>query len=386
MHRYHRLGNVPPKRHTALRRPDGQLFYEELIGNRGFSGPSSLIHHLRMPTAILASEMVKTVKPEAGPNRDLRNRHFDTGKVTTGPSLTLDRMPLLFNSDVTLSLARPTATDAAFARNGQADEILYVAEGQGMLESAFGDIVYRPGDYVVVPRGVVHRFVLGEGPHRYLVFESGDYVRAPRRYRGDHGQLLEGAPYSERDFRLPENLRTRDETGSFSIIVKAHDSLTRITLGHHPFDAVGWDGYYYPFAFSIHDFEPRVGRTHLPPPVHQTFEAAGYVICSFCPRPYDFDKDAIPAPYAHTNAMSDEVIFYASATFMSRKGVSFGSITLHPDGLPHGPQPGRTEASVGARWTDELAVMLDTFKPLQVAKGFLDAEDPAYWRSWTATS
>jgi homogentisate 1,2-dioxygenase len=382
LHRYHRLGNLPPKRHTTLRREDGLLHYEELIGNRGFSGPSSLLYHLYMPTAIQSSEVVKEVKPEAEPGRDLRNRHFDTARVECGPSLTRDRVPLLFNSDVTLSLARPTATDTAFARNGQADEMVYVAEGAGTLESAFGDIAYGPGDYVVVPRGIVHRFVLGQGPHRYLVFESGDYVRAPRRYRGEHGQLLEGAPYSERDFRLPQNLRARDEKGSFGILVKAHDLLTRITLDHHPFDVVGWDGYYYPYAFSIHDFEPKVGRTHLPPPVHQTFEADGFVICSFCPRPYDFDENAIPAPYAHTNAMSDEVIFYASAEFMSRKGVSFGSVTLHPDGLPHGPQPGRTEASIGAKWTDELAVMLDTFKPLRVAKGFLEAEDPSYWRSW----
>ncbi len=382
MHRYHRLGLLPAKRHTVLKRSDGSLHYEELIGNRGFSGPSSLLYHLHMPTAVQASELIGPVKLEAEPNRDLRNRHFNTSKLACGPSLTLDRAPLLFNSDVTLSLAKPTATDAAFSRNGQADEMIYVAEGQGTLESAFGDIAYRQGDYVVVPRGIVHRFVLGEGPHRYLVFESPDYVRSPRRYRGEHGQLLEGAPYSERDFRVPENLRPRDEKGNFDIIVKAHDALTRITLDHHPFDVVGWDGSYYPFAFSIHDFEPKVGRTHLPPPVHQTFEANGFVICSFCPRPYDFDKDAIPAPYAHTNAMSDEVIFYASAEFMSRKGVSFGSITLHPDGLPHGPQPGRTEASIGAKWTDELAVMLDTFKPLNVAKGLLEAEDPTYWKSW----
>ena len=382
MHRYHRLGTIPPKRHIALRREGDRLHYEELIGNRGFSGPSSLLYHLNLPTAILSSELVQDVKPEAEPRRDVRNRHFDTAKVACGPSLTLDRVPVLFNSDVTFSLARPTATDTAFSRNGQADEMIYVAEGKGRVESAFGDLEYKQGDYVVVPRGIVHRFVVGEGPHRYLVFESADYVRAPRRYRGDHGQLLEGAPYSERDFRVPVNLRARDEKGNFEILVKAHDVLTRISLAHHPFDVVGWDGYYYPYAFSIHDFEPKVGRTHLPPPVHQTFEANGFVICSFCPRPYDFDKDAIPAPYAHTNAMSDEMIFYASAEFMSRKGVSFGSITLHPDGLPHGPQPGRTEASVGAKWTDELAVMLDTFKPLQVAKGLLDAEDPAYWKSW----
>jgi len=382
MHRYHRLGQIPAKRHVTQRNSGGGLHYEELIGNRGFAGPSSLLYHLHLPTAIRESEPVKDLAIEGEPESELRNRHFDTSKVVCGPSLTLDRVPLLFNSDVTLSLARPTATDDTFFRNGQADEMIYVAEGGGTLESAFGEVPYRQGDYVVVPRAIVHRFVLGEGPHRYLVFESADYVRAPRRYRGDHGQLLEGAPYSERDFRVPGNLRTRDEKGSFAILVKAHDRLTRITLDHHPFDVVGWDGFYYPYAFSIHDFEPRVGRTHLPPPVHQTFEGNGFVICSFCPRPYDFDREAIPAPYSHTNAMSDEVIFYASAEFMSRKGVSFGSITLHPDGLPHGPQPGRTEASVGAKWTDELAVMLDTFKPLRVARGFLGAEDPSYWRSW----
>lgn len=382
MHRYHRLGLIPAKRHTRLLRQDGSLHYEELIGNRGFSGPSSLLYHLHMPTSVVSSELLGDIRPEAEPRQPLRNRHFDTGKVETGPSLTLDRVPLLFNSDVTLSLARPTKTDRGFARNGHADEMIYAAEGAGTLESAFGDIAYRPGDYVVVPRGIVHRFVLGEGPHRYLVFESHGYVRAPRRYRGDHGQLLEGAPYSERDFRVPENLSPRDEKGEFEITVRANGALTRVVLDHHPFDVVGWDGFYYPFAFSIHDFEPKVGRTHLPPPVHQTFEAEGYVICSFCPRPYDFDKEAVPAPYAHTNAMSDEVIFYASAEFMSRKGVSFGSITLHPDGLPHGPQPGRTEASIGAEATRELAVMLDTFKPLQVAKGILSAEDALYWKSW----
>ncbi|MEO8358436.1 MAG: homogentisate 1,2-dioxygenase [Vicinamibacteria bacterium] len=382
MHRYHRLGLLPAKRHIALRRADGGLYYEELIGNRGFTGPSSLVYHLYLPTTVKASEMVRETKIEAEPTRDVRNRHFDSAKVASGPSLTLDRTPVLFNSDVIMSIACPTLTDTAFARNGQFDELVYIAQGQGKLESAFGDVAYRQGDYVVVPRGIVHRFVLGDGPHRYVIFESAGYVRAPHRYRGEHGQLVEGAPYSERDFRVPENLNPRDEKGDFDILVKAHDVLTRVVLDHHPFDVVGWDGHYYPFAFSIHDFEPKVGRVHLPPPVHQTFEAEGFVICSFCPRPYDFDKDAIPAPYSHTNAMSDEMIFYASAEFMSRKGVGFGSITLHPDGLPHGPQPGRTEASMGATWADELAVMLDTFKPLHVAKGVLSAEDPTYWRSW----
>ena len=384
MHRYHRLGVVPAKRHVVLRGKDGALRYEELIGNRGFVGPSSNLYHLHLPTSIVSSEFVKTTKPEAEAERDLRNRHFESSKIACGPSLTLDRVPVLFNSDVVFSIAKPSKSDEAFFRNGQYDELVYVAEGGGVLESVFGEVPYRTGDYVVVPRSVTHRFLIGEGPQRYLVFESAGYIRAPKRYRGDHGQLLEGAPYSERDFRVPENLKARDEKGSFPVLLKARDALTRVVLDHHPMDVVGWDGIYYPFAFSIHDFEPKVGRVHLPPPVHQTFECEGFVICSFCPRPYDFDKNAIPAPYSHTNAMSDEMIFYASAEFMSRKGVGFGSITLHPDGLTHGPQPGRTEASIGVAATDEFAVMLDTFKPLLVAKAALAAEDPGYWKSWSS--
>lgn len=386
MHVYRTLGEIPKKRHIALRRGEQGIYYEELIGNRGFSGPSSLLYRLRLPTSVVSVESLAAVAPVPEPEGPLRNRHFSTAAVECGDGLTRGRVPVLFNSEVVMSIAKPKKTDAFFYRNGQADELVYVAEGGGTLESAFGDVPYRAGDYVVVPRGVTHRFAIDESvaAHRYLVFETAGYVRAPKRYRGEHGQLLEGAPYSERDFRGPSALRTHDEAGEFEILVKMHDGLTRLVLDHHPFDAVGWDGHYYPFAFSIHDFEPKVGRTHLPPPVHQTFEAEGLVVCSFCPRPYDFHEDAIPAPYSHTNAMSDEVIFYASAEFMSRKGISFGSITLHPDGLPHGPQPGRTEASIGAKWTNELAVMLDTFRPLKVTKQALSAEDSNYMGSWRA--
>lgn len=385
MHSYRSVGLIPRKRHIVLRRGDGAIHYEELIGNRGFSGPSSLLYRLRIPTAVKSAERIRSAAPEPEESGALRNRHFESSKIICGKTTTLGRVPLLFNSDVVVSLARPSESDAGFYRNGQADETIYVAEGAGVVESAFGDVPYRAGDYVVIPRGITHRVVIDKKvqPQRYLIVESGGYIRAPKRYRGDHGQLLEGAPYSERDFRGPENLKTHDATGEFEVVVKQNDALTRVIVLHHPFDVVGWDGVYYPVAFSIHDFEPKVARVHLPPPVHQTFEAEGLVICSFCPRPYDFHPDAIPAPYSHSNAMSDEVLFYASAEFMSRKGIAFGSITLHPDGLPHGPQPGRTEASLGAKWTDELAVMIDTFRPLKVAKGALDGEDPNYVRSWT---
>jgi homogentisate 1,2-dioxygenase len=379
---YHQLGRVPRKRHVAFRKEGGGIHYEELVGNKGFTGPSSLLYHLRLPTAVKGVREVRAFAWVTEPERLVRHRHFRTSGLTAGPSPVLDRVPLLFNADVALSMARPTKEDPFFYRNGQGDEIVFVVEGEGVLESSFGEVAWRAGDYVVVPRGVLHRFRLGKGPFRFLVIESAGYVRTPKHYRNEHGQLTEMAPYSERDIRRPTNLVTHDETGDFAVVVKSGNRLVETTLAHHPFDVVGWDGYYYPWAFSIHDFEPRVGRIHLPPPVHQTFEGDGFVVCSFCPRPFDFEPDAIPAPYSHQNVMSDEVLFYANSEFMSRKGIELGSITLHPDGLPHGPQPGKTEASIGAKATNELAVMVDTFRPLLVGKDALAIEDKGYALSW----
>jgi homogentisate 1,2-dioxygenase len=262
--------------------------------------------------------------------------------------------------------------------------VVYVARGQGTLETQFGDLPFVEGDYVVIHRGIMHRWRLDLGAEQpqFLVFESRGHVRYPTRYRNDVGQLIEGAPYSERDIRRPTQLRTHDELGDFPIYVKQYDALTEMIIDHHPFDCVGWDGYFYPWAFNINDFEPIVGKVHQPPPVHQTFQGDGFVICSFCPRPYDFHPEAVPAPYNHSNVDSDEVLFYASKEFMSRKGIEFGSVTHHPDGLPHGPHPGRAEASIGAKHTDELAVMMDSFRPLKVARAALPVEDPAYHRSW----
>ncbi len=381
---YHTLGSVPRKRHTVFRRPDGGLYAEELMGHEGFVGTSSLLYHTHPPTTVKSARKVRDVVWTADDETSLRHRHFLTSRIKRGGSPTLDRTPLLFNSDVGMLYAEPDELDAHFYRNSQADEVVYVVEGSGTLESVFGELPYRPGDYVVIHRNITHRWRLDQaaGPTKFVVFESRGHVRFPKRYRNEFGQLLEGAPYSERDIRRPQALEPRDEHGDFPILVKQYDALNELMLDHHPFDVVGWDGYFYPWAFSIHDFEPIVGRIHQPPPVHQTFQGDGFVICSFCPRPYDFDPHAVPAPYNHSNVDSDEVLFYASSEFMSRKGIEYGSVTHHPDGLPHGPHPGRTEASIGAKYTNELAVMMDSFKPLKVAKAAIAIEDPAYHRSW----
>ena len=280
-----------------------------------------------------------------------------------------------------MHFAVPTVDDAHFYRNAQGDEVVYVAEGEGTLETQFGDLPIVPGDYLVIHRGILHRYKFTK-PARLLIFESRGYVRPPSRYLNDYGQIVEGAPYSERDIRVPRELKTFDELGDFPVIVKQFNGLQEFILDHHPFDVVGWDGMFYPWAFNIHDFEPIVGRVHQPPPVHQTFQGDGFVICSFCPRPYDFHPEAVPAPYNHSNVDSDEVLFYASSEFMSRKGIEYGSITLHPDGIPHGPHPGRAEASIGAKATNELAVMMDSFRPMKVAREFLGFEDAKYQFSW----
>jgi homogentisate 1,2-dioxygenase len=380
---YHTLGHVPRKRHIVFRQPNGTLYTEELMGNMGFVGPSSLVYHVHQPTQVLDVSLVTEFAwiPDLDPT--FRNRHFRTGRLPASRSVIADRIPLLFNADVALSFVQPDEDDESFYRNAQGDEVVYVSDGAGVLESPLGAIAFSRGDYLVVPRGVVHRYRLTERPARLLVIESAGFVRTPHRYRNEFGQLMENAPFSERDIRRPADLRTFDEKGEFPILVKKENRLTRVLVDHHPFDVVGWDGYYYPWAFNINDFEPRVGRVHLPPPIHQTFEGDGFVICSFCPRPYDFDPRALPVPYVHSNVMSDEVLYYASAEFMSRKGIEYGSITLHPDGVPHGPHPGRAEASLGQTQTNELAVMLDTFRPLRVAIDAAVVEDQEYYRSWT---
>jgi homogentisate 1,2-dioxygenase len=383
MPRYHQLGQLPSKRHKIYRQASGELYAEELMGNMGFVGPSSLLYHVRRPTAVRALQTVKELSWDYAPLEPLRHRHFRTGQLVQTGDAIVDRTPLLFNHDVSLSIVHPAKEVSAFYRNAQGDEIVYVSQGNGVLETAFGALEFSGGDYLVIPRGILHRYRLTSGGQAtLLVIESAGYVRTPRRYRNEFGQLMESSPYSERDIRVPQNLETHDEKGDFRLIVKKANSLTEMVLAYHPFDVVGWDGYYYPWALNIHNFEPRVGRFHLPPPTHQTFEGDGFVVCSFCPRPFDFDPEAVPAPYTHSNVMSDEVLYYANAEFMSRKGIEFGSITLHPDGLAHGPQPGRTEASLGQKQTDELAVMVDTFRGLHVSRAATEIEDRDYYLSW----
>jgi homogentisate 1,2-dioxygenase len=379
---YHRLGLLPHKRHTAFRQADGSLYAEEVMGTRGFSGVASILYHVRPPTSILRTRAIRTARIESDSNHALRMRHFRLGDVPTVDSPTLDRTPLLFNADVVLGIVRPRAGDSFFTRNAQADEVLFVSRGEGVLESLMGELAYRSGDYLVIPRGIAYRLQPASDDSLFLTIETAGQIRPPARYRNEHGQLLEHSPYCERDIRVPEALPVHDETGEFALVIKRDDTFTEAVLDHHPFDVVGWDGYYYPWALSIHDFEPITGSLHQPPPVHQTFEAEGLVICSFVPRLFDYHPEAVPAPYNHSNVMSDEILFYANDQFMSRAGIGNGSLTLHPGGLTHGPQPGRAEASIGKQRTEELAVMLDTFRPTMVSRRATELEEPSYERSW----
>ncbi len=379
---YHHLGNLPRKRHQVLVRPDGGMYFEELMGNKGFVGPSTLMYHMRYPTEVRDQRSAGICSLEEATRDDLRHCHFRTASLDCGPSVVRDRVGLLFNDDVALFVARPDASEEPLFRDGGSDELIFVAKGEGTLHSMLGDLPFRSGDYIVIPRGIVHQWEFANNDNHLLILESRGAVRTPKHYRNEFGQLLEGAPFNERDVRPPSNLVTHDDEGDFAVLTKHGQRYTEQVLSHHPFDVVGWDGFYYPWALNIEDFEPKVAAYHLPPPVHQTFESEGFVICSFCPRPFDYGEGAVPAPYFHSNVWTDEVIFYACEEFMSRKGIGFASITLHPDGLPHGPQPGRMEDSIGVKWTDELAVMLDTFAPLKIAKSALSIEDEAYYRSW----
>ncbi len=378
---YHRLGEIPRKRHVVFEREGGGMYYEHLMGNKGFTGPASTMYHLRRPTQLREVRLLKELNWEVDPDARLRPRHLRLHRHEAGGGPVLDRVPALFNGDVAISFVQPDRVDEFFYRNGQGDELLYVSEGEGAVESTMGRLPFGPGDYVVIPRGIIHRIV-PDGPCRILVVESAGAVETPSRYRNEFGQYLEHSPFCERDIRRPAEQRVHDESGEFIVVTKMGGALHEMVMANHPFDVVGWDGHYYPWAFNILDFEPLVGRLHMPPPIHQTFQSSGFVVCSFVPRLYDFHPDAIPAPYNHSNVMTDEVIYYARDKFMSRKGIEFGSVTLHPDGFPHGPQPGMIEKSVGVKDTDELAVMIDTFRPLKVAKAALDTEDEDYVRSW----
>jgi homogentisate 1,2-dioxygenase len=378
------MGEIPHKRHTQFRKPDGGLYREEVMGLEGFHGVQSLLYHYFLPPRVLRAEPIGPATMRYADFGALRHRAFATGGMAAGGDPVAARRTLLGNSDVTIGVSVATESMEYFYRNAQAYEVWFVHEGGGVLRSQFGRLPFSAGDYLVIPFGTTWQIQLSERPARFLVIEARGEVHAPKRYRNEFGQLLEHAPFCERDLRPPADLETHAERGEFELRVKARDALTRHTLDHHPLDVVGWDGYLFPYALSIHDFEPITGRVHQPPPVHQTFAGPNFVICSFVPRLFDYHPQAIPAPYNHSNVNSDELIYYCDGNFMSRKGIAKYDITLHPSGLPHGPQPGATEASIGAKETAELAVMIDTFQPLHLTEEALALEKAEYMSSWLA--
>ena len=388
---YRSVGAIPRKRHTQFRRPDGGLFAEELMGIEGFSNDSALLYHRHLPTAIVAAQAVPE-PTSAGrgtrPNHPLLPRHLLTHKLDAGDAdAVTGRQLLMGNADVRLLYAVADRPSPLY-RNAIGDEVIYVESGHGRLETVFGALDVGPGDYLVLPTSTTHRWVPGAaGPLRLLVCEATGHVGPPRRYLSPRGQLLEHSPYCERDLRGPTEPFDVDGE-NVDVLVRHRQGLTRYTYAHHPFDVVGWDGCLYPYALSIKDFEPITGRLHQPPPVHQTFEGPGLVICSFVPRLFDYHPESIPAPYNHSNVDSDEMIFYVGGEFMSRKGagIEMGSITLHPSGFTHGPQPGAVEASIGAVSTQEYAVMVDTFRPLDLADAAFACEDESYPWTWAGTA
>ncbi len=379
---YHRLGEIPPKRHTQFHQPDGSLYREEVMGLEGFSGIQSILYHHFLPPVVQEVKDLGPAAPQFVDFGPIRHRAFATAKVPAGGDPLEARVDLLGNADVILGISRPSRSMDYFFRNSQCYEVWFTHEGEGVLHTQFGDLPFQSGDYIVIPFGTTWRMELTSNEARFFVIEAPTQIVPPKRYRNEFGQLLEHAPYCERDIHPPQTLRTHTERGEFEVRIKVRDRLTRHILDHHPFDVIGWDGYLYPWTFSIHDFEPITGRIHQPPPVHQTFAGRNFVVCSFVPRLFDYHPLAIPAPYSHANVNSDEVIYYVEGQFMSRKGIDRCDITLHPTGLPHGPQPGATEASIGKTHTEELAVMVDTFHPLHLTQAALDLEKPDYWASW----
>jgi homogentisate 1,2-dioxygenase len=343
---------------------------------------SSLLYHLYAPTQVAEFAPLHDLRPQTLGEEPLRHRHLKTRKLDPCGDPISGRVPLFANDDVVFGYCRPTEPMDYFYKNADGDDLIYVHEGTGRLETMFGSLAYESGDYLCVPRGTIYHLTANSGEQRMLLIEATSTIEIPRRYRNEYGQLLEHAPFCERDFRGPERLDTHDETGRFEVRIKARGRLNSYFYEHHPFDLVGWDGYVFPWAFNIRDFEPITGSLHMPPPIHQTFEAHNFVVCSFCPRMLDYHPDAVPVPYNHSNLESDELIFYCNEKFGSRKGIEVGSITLHPSGIPHGPQPGAVEASLGKTRTEELAVMLDTFRPLKMTKAAAGIDDDDYPFTW----
>lgn len=383
MPHYCKLGEIPHKRHTQFRKPDGSLYSEQLFSTEGFSSNSTLLYHCHPPTEIVKVDTPFSVAPKVAEEKMLKHRSFQGFNIMPKKDFLQSRKPVLVNSDLHIVLAAPQESMTEyFYKNADADEMIFVHEGSGTLLTQYGQLSFSYGDYLVIPRGTIYQIHFNTPDNRLFIVESFSPIRYPPRYLSKYGQLLEHAPYCERDIRQPENLVTIDQAGDYLIKIKKKGMMYPIHYAHHPFDVIGWDGCEYPFAFSIHDFEPITGRVHQPPPVHQTFEGHNFVVCSFVPRMYDYHPDSIPAPYNHSNIDSDEVLYYVDGDFMSRKHVTRGMITLHPGGIPHGPHPGAVEKSIGKTETKELAVMVDTFHPLQITEEALGIEDESYTMSW----
>jgi homogentisate 1,2-dioxygenase len=386
--RYLQLGSIPPKRHIAHRASPGYkgegLYYEEVITTQGFSRAYSIVYHLRPPTRVRKVEPAGELSVEVAKQPTLRHHHLKSATIPAKGDPVTGRVPLFTNADVTLYRCRPAQPQAELYRNAAADEVLFVHKGRGTLHTLFGPLPFKPFDYVVIPKTTTYHveFDAAGGQPDLLVIESAGDVRFPPRYLNPDGQFRLGAPYSERDFHGPTDVHVTDTEKDVTLVVKDGSRLTRYTLAHHPFDVAGWDGFVYPFTFNADDFEPITGTVHQPPPIHQTFETSGFVVCTFAPRLLDTHPDAIKVPYAHSNVESDEVLYYVRGKFGSRRGVEESSFTLHPHGIPHGPHPGTIAASKDVTRTDELAVMVDTFRPLHLTPQAMELDDPSYPYSW----
>jgi homogentisate 1,2-dioxygenase len=380
---YHKLGKLPSKRHTQFKKPNGDLYYEQLFGTIGFDGMSTLLYEINRPTMVKEILSEKDVAPKVAIEKGMKARLLKGFDIPSKSDYLESRVPLLVNKDIHIGLAAPkTSLRNYFYKNADADEMLFIHQGSGTLRTMLGNIPFEYGDYLIIPRGMIYQIDFDTEANRILFAESFQPIYTPKKYRNWFGQLLEHSPFCERDYKLPQELETHDEKGDFILKIKKQGVLYEMLYPTHPFDVVGWDGYNFPYAFSIHNFEPITGRVHQPPPVHQTFETNAFVICSFVPRLYDYHPLSIPAPYNHSNIDSDEMIYYVDGDFMSRNNIEKGHITLHPGGIPHGPAPGAYERSIGQTKTEELAVMIDTFRPLSITEEALRLDDGKYYKSW----
>lgn len=380
---YHKLGDFPQKRHTQFEKPNGGLYYEQLFGTEGFHGHSSLLYHVHRPTQVKEITKSYSVEPKIAIGKNIKSLLLKGFELKPENDFLDSRKALLVNKDCTIGLAAPKNSQTEyFYKNADADEMIFIHKGSGKLRTMMGNIPFEYGDYLIIPRGMIYQIQFDTEDNRLFYVESFAPFYTPKRYKNASGQLLEHSPFCERDFKLPTELETHDEKGDFLIKIKKEGMMHEVVYATHPFDVVGWDGYNFPYAFSIHNFEPITGRVHQPPPVHQTFETSTFVVCSFCPRLYDYHPKAIPAPYNHSNIDSDEVLYYVDGDFMSRNNIEQGHITLHPKGIPHGPAPGAMERSIGHKETLELAVMVDTFRPLMVTEEAMGIDDGQYYKSW----